>query len=107
MTTINKEAQIETRKQIAFDMLVNELRKEFGFFKYTRGYSKIRIFLKNRGYEHTQGSVYTSKNPESFAKTLKNLLDLRSQYKWIKKGSRKIHISEVPEIYEVTEFIIR
>ena len=99
--------EVETRKQIAFDMLVNELRKEFGFFNYTKGYSKIRSFFTKRNYEHTQGSVYTSKEPEPFAKTLKNLLDLRSEYKWIKNCSRKIHISEVPEVYEVTEFITR
>lgn len=107
MDRATKGTKIETRKQIAFDMLVKELRKEFGFLGYTQGYSKIRIFFENRGYEHTQGSVYTSKKNESFARTLKNLLDLRSEYKWIKNCSRKIHISEVPEIYEVTEFIVR
>ena len=46
---------------IAFDMLISDLKRNYGR-SYNNAYFEIRMILRKYGFYNTQGSVYLSAN---------------------------------------------
>ena len=54
---------------IAFDLKVEDLKKEYGN-PYNRAYDEVRQELESIGFEWTQGSVYINKSNENSLTTV-------------------------------------
>ena len=83
------------RKQITFDLDTNVLKQIHGEKNYTKGYSDIRCFMKNNGFEHIEGSAYASKNIMSNQETLDLLEDLKEKHAYLDKSIKELHQTDI------------
>lgn len=81
-------------RQISFDLDTILLRKLFND-NYTYVYEKIKVFMKNNGFKHIEGSVYVSVEPITSPEIEFILNDLKSKMPYLDKCIKEIHIASV------------
>ena len=87
---------------IAFDLIVAEIKKEYGD-PYNGAYQEISKELKKFGFENTQGSVYISKKAD--LKNLYQAINKLSQIDWFKKSVRDIRAFKVQDWSDFTDIV--
>ncbi len=87
-------------------MILKELKKNFGAKKYAKGYEELyEFFCKNRDYEHRQRSVYCSNNRMTNKEVLITIIELTKKCPWLKMCLRRMDITNVGDLHEVTDII--
>ncbi len=75
---------------IAFDLEIDDLKKNYGDPSYNRAYDEIRQELEILGFEWTQGSLYVnSTEKNTLAEVYKAITKLKS-IEWFKNSVRDI-----------------
>jgi len=64
---------------IAFDLKIDDLKKEYGE-PYNKAYDEIRIELEKLGFRWVQGSIYISDNTQNSLVTVYNAINRYCQY---------------------------
>ena len=72
---------------IAFDMLISDLRKNYGE-PYNNAYFEIKLTLRKYGFFNTQGSVYLSEKNDMA--NLYMAIDALKGIKWFKDSVRDL-----------------
>lgn len=103
--------KIEYRKEITFDLDVNELRVYFGDTskktkKYTKAYRELKKFFSKRDFEHRQGSVYCSKKALTKVQTLIIVNDLKVECPWLKSCLKRMDVANIGELHELTTMVV-
>lgn len=87
---------------IAFDMSIEDLRKNYGD-PYNNAYYEINVVLRKYDFYNTQGSVYlTEKNDMSF---LFQAIEALKSIDWFRKSVRDIRAFRVEDWSDFTKFI--
>lgn len=84
-----------TRKQIVFDIDTKVAREILGESKYREIYKNIEKCMKENGFEHIQGSGYTSKIPISKIEVVNVISELLDDYPYLSKCVRDIRQTSV------------
>lgn len=87
---------------IAFDMVISELKKNYGE-PYNNAYYEISNVLEKYEFYNTQGSVYLTKNSD-MANLLRATMALK-QVVWFKNSVRDLRVFRVEDWSNFTEFI--
>lgn len=87
---------------IAFDMVISELKKNYGE-PYNNAYYEISNVLEKYEFYNTQGSVYLTKNSD-MANLLRATMALK-QVAWFKNSVRDLRVFRVEDWSNFTEFI--
>lgn len=93
------------KKEITFDLITDELKKEFGIGNYTKGYRILKRYLSKNDYEHRQGTVYCTFKVTSILELGMILIKLKKHCPWLKKCLRRMDIANVGLLHEVTSFM--
>lgn len=92
------------RIQLAFDLDTNKLKDVYTSMtgkEYTRAYYEIRAFLKVRGYEHKQGSVYHSIEPKTRFSLLLDIKLLQRKMPWFAQCVTKLDYGELQKLHDL------
>lgn len=79
---------------IAFDMLISDLKKNYGK-SYNNAYFEIRMILRRYGFYNTQGSVYLSANNDMA--NLYMAIEALKNTPWFKDSVRDIRAFKVED----------
>ena len=98
------------RKEITFDLDVNELRTYFGDTtkktkKYTKAYRELKKFFKKRNFEHRQGSVYCSNNGMLRAEIYELVDELKRECPWLITSLKRMDVADIGDLHELTSMI--
>jgi len=90
------------RRQIAFDLSQEELKKYYPRSKfamspkyYNEAYADIRRFMKKMGFVHRQGSVYISKNPMTNADVNILVGKLAKEFPWLSQCVKEFDVTSI------------
>lgn len=89
---------------IAFDLKVDELKKEYGE-PYNKAYDEVRQELEKLGFEWTQGSVYINHSQENSLTTVYRAINKLSNIGWFKRSVRDIRAFKVEDWSDFTEIV--
>ncbi len=89
---------------IAFDLKVEDLKKEYGN-PYNRAYDEVRQELESIGFEWTQGSVYINKSNENSLTTVYKAISRLSKIEWFRNSVRDIRAFKVEDWSDFTEIV--
>lgn len=89
---------------IAFDLKIDELKKEYGE-PYNKAYDEIRQELEKLGFEWTQGSVYINQSQENTLTTVYKAINRLSNIEWFKKSVRDIRAFKVEDWSDFTDIV--
>ncbi|MBO6305113.1 MAG: virulence protein [Selenomonadaceae bacterium] len=89
---------------IAFDLKIDDLKKEYGN-PYNNAYDEIRQELEDIGFMWTQGSVYISKENDNGLTTVYKAINKLSKIDWFKKSVRDIRAFKVEDWSDFTEIV--
>lgn len=84
---------------IAFDMLISDLKKNYGR-SYNNAYFEIRMILRKYGFYNTQGSVYLSANNDMA--NLYMAIEALKNTPWFKDSVRDIRAFKVEDWSDFT-----
>lgn len=84
---------------IAFDMLISDLKKNYGK-SYNNAYFEIRMILRKYGFYNTQGSVYLSANNDMA--NLYMAIEALKNTPWFKDSVRDIRAFKVEDWSDFT-----
>ena len=84
---------------IAFDMLISDLKKNYGR-SYNNAYFEIRMTLRKYGFYNTQGSVYLSANNDMA--NLYMAIEALKNTPWFKDSVRDIRAFKVEDWSDFT-----
>ena len=84
---------------IAFDMLISDLKKNYGR-SYNNAYFEIRMILRKYGFYNTQGSVYLSANNDMA--NLYMAIEALRNTPWFKDSVRDIRAFKVEDWSDFT-----
>lgn len=102
------EQKVKENGKYTFDLILKELKKNFGAKNYAKGYEELyKFFCIERDYEHRQRSVYCSNNPMSNKEALKTIINLTDNCPWMKSCLKRMDITNIGELHEVTNIITR
>ena len=91
------------RKAINFDLSTKSLEK---YFKDTREpYSLIKEFMLENGFEHSQYSGYTSKEPVDERQITRIINKLTKKFTWLGECVKEFDVTEIGEQYSLKETI--
>lgn len=98
------------RKEITFDLDVNELRAHFGDTskktkKYTKAYRELKKFFSKRDFEHRQGSVYCSNKGMQRADVYELVDELKKECPWLTTSLKRMDVADIGELHELTSMI--
>jgi len=88
---------------IAFDLVVDDLRKHYGD-PYNNAYAEITKEMAAAGFGWTQGSVYLSKTDANLA-TVYKAIDRLRKIEWFRKSVRDIRAFKVEDWSDFTEIV--
>lgn len=99
------------RKEITFELDVNELRVYFGDTnkktkKYTKAYRELKKFFSKRDFEHRQGSVYCSKKVIQRADVYELVDELKKECPWLVTSLKRMDVTDIGELHELTTMIV-
>ena len=84
---------------IAFDMLISDLKRNYGK-SYNNAYFEIRMILRRYGFYNTQGSVYLSANNDMA--NLYMAIEALKNTPWFKDSVRDIRAFKVEDWSDFT-----
>lgn len=84
---------------IAFDMLISDLKRNYGK-SYNNAYFEIRMILRKYGFYNTQGSVYLSANNDMA--NLYMAIEALKNTPWFKDSVRDIRAFKVEDWSDFT-----
>lgn len=90
------------RKAINFDLDTNKM-KELGL--YPDGYRVLGKALNAHGFEHRQGSGYTSKDKLNSNQINDIVLSLITEYSWLVKCAKKVDVTDIGRQHDLTKII--
>lgn len=93
-----------TMYAIAFDLKVDDLRREFGE-PYAKAYDEIRQELEAVGFAWTQDSVYISTSEKDPLTTVYKAINKLSSITWFKNSVRAIRAFKVEDWSDFTEIV--
>lgn len=93
-----------TMYAIAFDLKVDDLRREYGD-PYSKAYDEIRQELESIGFEWTPGSVYISTSEKDTLATVYRAINRLSNITWFKNSVRDIRAFKVEDWSDFTEIV--
>jgi virulence-associated protein VapD len=100
-----KRADTRLRKAINFDIDTTSLRSLFGESGRSGAYSRIRVFLGNKGFEHHQGSGYVSVKPLNYVEVYDILDDLTRTLPWLAECVRSFYVTNFVEQSDCSAYI--
>jgi virulence-associated protein VapD len=80
------KSKILKRKEITFDLDVNELRAYFGDTR------ELKKFFSKRAFEHRQGSVYCSINVMRRVEVYELVDELKKECPWFEKCKTRVNM---------------
>lgn len=89
---------------IAFDMKIDDLRKNYGD-PYNSAYDEIRQEMEDLGFSWTQGSLYISSNSENNLATVYKAIRKLSGIEWFKNSVRDIRAFKVEDWSDFTDIV--
>lgn len=102
----NDDYNTLTRKSFHFDLDTNLLKIHYvGGKKYNKAYYDIKSFMKEYGFEHEQGSGYTSIKPMSDTEAIKIATELKATFPWIKKCVKVFTVTDYHERKNITDLM--
>ncbi len=97
-----------TKKQIAFDLEVAQLKKYYPRANWNYAYEDIKKHMKANGFEWKQGSVYVSKKPIGYSKVRQIVRSFINNNIWINKCMRDCRVTRVDtRVYNITNLFNR
>lgn len=109
-----KEGTIEkdtpTRKAINFDLVYEALRESY-FRKdgqpkeVTEAYHELGRFLQQHGFEHRQGSGYTTPGKISYAQVLNMVDSMTERFPWLEKSVGAIDVTYIGRTYDLLSVV--
>jgi len=94
----------ESRKQIAFDLSQEELKEHYGK-NHINSYRDLRDFFKKNNWEHSQGSVYVSREPTSYEDMQYLLEEAVKKMPWLEKCAKSIDVTEIGAQHSLKEVL--
>jgi virulence-associated protein VapD len=93
------------RKVINFDLDTKKLDRYYSSTAKSgnNGYSDIRCFLEENGFEHRQYSTYSSYNKLYNRNIFKLIEKLDEKFPWIDKCVNKMDVTDIGEMYGLTD----
>lgn len=85
------------RRQIMFDLDIKVLEQILGN-KYRAVYANIASFLKEKGFDHPQGSGYISRESFSNTEVTDLIFELKDMYPYLEKCIRDIRVANIVDI---------
>ncbi len=89
---------------IAFDLKIDDLKKEYGE-PYNKAYDEIRQELEKLGFQWTQGSVYMNEDKKNTLTNVYKAINKLSNIGWFKKSVRDIRAFKVEDWSDFTEIV--
>ena len=106
-------SQAPSRKLIVFDLRQDGLRKYYPKPNnsknpqyYKKAYEDIKNFMKDEGWEHRQGSGYTSNEGISDFDVQKLMERMIDKLPWINKCISKFDVADIGEQFDLREIIV-
>lgn len=97
---------MKARKEITFDLILEELKKEFGKTNFKKGYREINNYLcRVNNFEHRQGSVYCSNYEITNADIVDLIMKLKEQCLWLEHCLRRLDVANIENLHELTSLI--
>ena len=97
---------MKARKEITFDLILDELKEEFGETNFKKGYDEISNFLcKINNFEHRQCSVYCSNEEITSADVVDLIMKLKEKCPWLNHCLRRMDVANVENLHELTEIL--
>ena len=87
---------------IAFDMVINDLKQEYGE-PCNNAYFEIKMALRRYGFYNTQGSVYLTESNDM--SNLFRAIDSLKKIEWFKRSVRDIRAFRVEDWSNFTDFV--
>lgn len=88
------------RKAINFDLSTKVLKEHFS--NTAKAYAKIKVFLLENGFEHSQYSGYISKKSMS-EKHITNLAKkMALKFEWLESCVLRFHATDLPSEFDLT-----
>lgn len=87
------------RKAINFDLSTNELKKYFN--NTAEAYTKIKTFLLENGFEHSQYSGYISKKSMDRRQIAQLIEKMSLTFTWLQTCVLKFHATDVPKAFDL------
>lgn len=98
------------RRQIAFDLSQEELKKYYPRSKfalspkyYNEAYADIKRFMKKNGFEHRQGSVYISKERMTNADINILVGKMAKELPWLSKCATEFDVTSIGTQHSLTK----
>lgn len=104
------EKDTPTRKAINFDLVYEALRQSY-FRKdgqpkeVTEAYHELGRFLQQHGYEHRQGSGYTTPDKISYAQVLNMVDSMTERFPWLAKSVGAIDVTYIGRTYDLLSVV--
>lgn len=92
------------RKQVSFDIDTKVTKKILGEQSYTKIYADIREFMKKRGWQHIEGSVYMSKHPMGNGDILYLIDEMKEKYPYFEKCIKEIHQADISNVHSLNQY---
>ena len=107
---LNIEPELKSRKQIAFDLKQDLLKKYYPKPKvnlnsqyYKKAYGDLKEFFKNENWEHRQGSVYTSRDILTYYDVAKLMEKIAKDMPWLSDCVDTIDVTNVGEYHSLKQ----
>lgn len=92
------------RKQIAFDLLTENLKAYYPRLHWESAYDDIRKHMEINGFIWQQGSVYVSEKPMSAAQVVKIVEALIEKCPWINYCMRDCRMTDIGKEHSLNKF---
>lgn len=92
------------RKQIAFDLLTENLKLYYPRLHWESAYDDIRKRMESNGFIWQQGSVYVSEKPMSAAQVVKIVEALIEKCPWVNYCMRDCRMTDIGKEHSLNKF---
>lgn len=96
------------RKELHFDLDVEALKRFYPSDHpnaWKSAWSKVKAFMEEHGFEHSQYSGYESRGEMSYDKAYAVLFELSIAYPWFSKCAQAATVTEIGERHDVLEYL--
>lgn len=90
-----------SRKQIAFDIDTAMLKVYYPSKSWNNAYEDIKRYMKSKGFEWKQGSVYISRSPLPEQAVAKIMKELANKHTWLNMCMRDCTVSSIGRTFNL------
>lgn len=90
-----------SRKQIAFDIDTTMLKVYYPSKSWNNAYEDIKRYMKSKGFEWQQGSVYISRSPLPEQEVAKIMKELVNKHTWLNMCMRDCTVSSIGRTFNL------